>query len=133
MYTYKFTDVYKDIETGKMYLMSEQSFLEELLLDMFDLDIDEIEKVPELFRKMSPEEWAKYAFENNKDYSITYFKNNEIYVIISYSQTHICLDFVEEKSDKSINDYLSIQVLKGSYKENNDKTIYIPFKENMIF
>jgi hypothetical protein len=98
-------------------VMSEQDTLE----NIFDLVVEKKPSKEEKEALKSTESWAKYAYDNNKEYHITFFKNEKIIAYINNSFFDITIDLFDFNQGV-IFKYLSMTY----YKYNMD----IVFKEN---
>lgn len=118
IYTIKFADY--NTAMGEI-IMSEETTLEVLLSNEFGLNI------PEQFSNISPEDWAKYAFENNLEYVITFYKNQKPYATVSNTTLSISIKYYEEKED-GLKVYLSTNFMKGHIDDG-----FVPYDNNKIF
>jgi hypothetical protein len=110
---------------GKI-IMSETDTLYVLLTDEFG------QKIPKEFQNISPENWAKYAFQNNKEYFITYYRNNKPFVIVDFGYTSIELAYYEERAGELFQ-YMRIWFGRGYIEKKTQKVEFVPFTNNKIF
>ncbi|MBP2617549.1 hypothetical protein [Chryseobacterium jejuense] len=118
IYTAKFADY--NATMGEI-IMSEETTLEVLLSNEFGL------KIPEQFSNISPEDWAKYAFENNLEYVITFYKDQKPYATVSNTTLSISIKYYEEKED-GLKIYLNINFMKGHIDNG-----FVLYDNNKIF
>lgn len=113
MYNYKFLE-YNNL-TKK--IMSEK----DTLANIYDLIVEKKTNKEEEEALKSTENWAKYAFKNNKEYHIVIYKNEKPIAYINNSFYDITVNFIDYQVGELII-YLSMIY----YKYNMD----IVFKEN---
>jgi hypothetical protein len=123
MYTAKF-ERYNPRYEG--LIMDEKTTLEVLLSNEFGL------KVPEAFKNISPEEWAKYAFINGLEYNIVYYKDNKPYIALSNVRVHIHLSYYEDRGGV-LNNYMGIWFKKGYIDKSTEDAGFIPYANGKIF
>lgn len=123
MYTVKFGD-YNSL-MGNI-IMDEQTTLELLLEDEFG------EKIPEEFLNITPDEWAKYSFEKNLPYVVTYYKNNKAFATVSNHRNSVGLSYYEEK-ENGLNIYMSISFMKGYIDNSSKNNGFIPYDKKVFF
>ncbi|MEJ5048699.1 hypothetical protein WH221_02620 [Chryseobacterium culicis] len=123
MYTTKFADY--NATMGEI-IMSEETTLEVLLSNEFGL------KVPTQFSNISPEDWAKYAFENNLEYVITFYKDQKPYATVSNTTLSISIKYYEEK-ENGLKVYLSTNFMKGYIDTGSKDNGFVPYDNNKIF
>lgn len=123
MYTTKFADY--NTAMGEI-IMSEETTLEVLLSNEFGLNI------PPQFSNISPEDWAKYAFENNLEYVITFYKDQKPYATVSNTTLSISIKYYEEK-EHGLKVYLSTNFMKGYIDTGSKDNGFITYENNKIF
>jgi hypothetical protein len=107
-------------------IMTETDTLYVLLTDEFG------QRIPKKFQTITPEDWAKYAFDNNKSYYITYYRDEKPFVIVSFSLIAISLSYYEEKEGELFS-YMTIWFDRGYLDKTSRKVKFIPFNNNRIF
>jgi hypothetical protein len=107
-------------------IMTEADTLDVLLTNEFG------QRIPKEFKNISPEDWAKYAFENDKIYHITYYKNEKPFVIVTFSYISIWFSYYDERGGELFR-YMTIWFDRGYIEKKSKKHIFIPFTDNKIF
>ena len=122
MYTIKFAD-YNSV-MGNI-IMDEQTTLELLLEDEFG------EKIPKKFENITPDEWAKYSFEKNLPYVVTYYKNDKPFATVSNHRISVGLSYYEEK-ENGLNIYMSINFMKGYIDNTSKNNGLVPYDKKVF-
>jgi len=107
-------------------IMDEETTLEVLLSNEFG------ENVPKEFQSITPEEWAKYAFDNNKEYVVTYYKEDKPYITVYNTLLSIRLTYYEDRGGELYR-YLSIWFNKGYIDNKLKGEPFIPYDKGKIF
>ena len=123
MYTIKFADFNSLMNST---IMSEEDTLEVLLDDEFN------GKIPKKFKNITPEEWAKYAFENDKEYFVTYFKDDKPYLTVHHTLLSICLSYYDYKKGVLFR-CMHIIFEKGYIDSSTREKDFVPFNNGSIF
>lgn len=90
------------------------------------------QKEPKGFQDITPDEWARYAFANNKEYIITYYKEEAPCITMSHTTLSIRLSYYENKEDKLFR-YMNIIFNKGYIEYSSKNTPCISYDNGRIF
>lgn len=106
-------------------IMTEEDTLEVLLSDEFD------DRTPKKFRNISPDEWARYAFENNKEYYVTYYKDDKPFVTVHHTMLSITLSYYHYSG--RLSRYMHIYFGKGYIDNTEKKAPWVPYGNGKLF
>jgi len=123
MYTTKFGD-FNSLKGN--IIMDEETTLKVLLSNEFD------QNVPKEFQNITPDKWARYAFENNKEYIVTYYKAGNPYVTVSNTMVSIRFSYYEYR-DRVLKEYMHIWFKKGYIDKTLKNAPFLPFNDGKIF
>ncbi len=123
MYTTKFSEF--NALMGNI-IMSEEDTLFDILSDEFG------QKIPKEFQNITPQSWAKYAFENNKQYFITYYNEDKPIVIVNHTLMYICLSYYEDKHGE-LSPFMNICFMKGYIDNSSKKSPFVPYPQGKLF
>ncbi len=81
----------------------------------------------------TPESWAKYAFENDDIYYVTFYKEDETpFVSLSYDDHSFDIRYLEKNEEGELKVYLQTSFLRYQLERLVDD-IYDPFPNNQVF
>ena len=107
-------------------IMTEEDTLYVMLSDEFG------QKIPKKFQNSTPESWAKYAFENNKEYFITYYKGDKPRVIVHHTLMLIGLSYYDDKHGE-LSCFMNIWFKKGYIDNSSKKSKFVSYPQGKIF
>jgi hypothetical protein len=102
-------------------IMCEESTLENIV----DLSLDGKPSREQKKHLSNGEDWAKYAFENEYEYYITFYQNNSPFACVCHTDMHITIYYLDFYNDELIN-YLTLVYHRYDLLKymNEDKTEY---------
>lgn len=102
-------------------IMDEQTTLEVHLSTEFS------QNVPKKFLKYTPDEWARYAFENELEYSINFYKEEKPYCQVTIDSMSIILNFYDNNILKHnlMIVFSKGDIVKGDFKGYSNNKIFL--------
>lgn len=123
MYTTKFGDF--NSQKGNV-IMDEETTLRVLLSNEFG------QNVPKEFQNITSDQWAQYAFKNNKEYIVTYYKDDKPYVTVTHTLLSIGLSYYIDKEGELFN-FLNIWFNRGYLDYKSKDEPFVPYNKGKIF
>ncbi|MEL0645705.1 hypothetical protein V6251_15030 [Olleya sp. Ti.3.14] len=82
----------------------------------------------------NPEEWAKYAFENESQYYVTFYnEENKPFVCVNFKKISINLTFLEHNKNNELVEHLRMVYDRYDIMHWLDKDEYKPHLKNKLF